>query len=142
MRHIQLLMYLFSLTLVLFPVDCNARPSHKSTPSEGTSVLVGSHHTPKRVPPNTLALRPRARHSYQSFLSIGSGWNLYYSSWAGALLPIQFVLSDPSVSGLDVFGLRDFHAPDPRLMIPIPSVKALLTGDFDQARRLRPRSSL
>ena len=94
MRHVRLLMYFFSLSLVLLFsfVDCNAPPFHKSALSEGSSVLVNSHHLPKRASPYTSALRPRARRGYQSFLSIGSGWNLYYSSWAGALLPIQLRL--------------------------------------------------
>ena len=34
-------------------------------------------------------LVPRQEHSYQSFLEIGNGWNMYYSSWHAAALPIQ-----------------------------------------------------
>lgn len=91
MRYLRLLMCLFSFTFSFFPfVDCTTRHSHRSASSQTTyAVLVGSPNAPKVAPPSTHTLQPRARSGYSSFLSIGSGWNLYYSSWAGSLLPIR-----------------------------------------------------
>lgn len=93
MHRLSLLMCLLSLSLSLpyFSfVDCVVRHPHRSAASQTTSsVLVGSHHPPRLASPSTYTLQPRARRGYHSFLSFGSGWNLYYTSWAGSLLPIQ-----------------------------------------------------
>lgn len=83
-------MCLLPFTLHSLPfVDCTAHHSHRSAALQATSALFGSHHNPKIVSPYAYTLQARARRGHQSFLSIGSGWNLYYSSWAGSLLPIQ-----------------------------------------------------
>ncbi len=34
-------------------------------------------------------LRPRSHHGFQDFLDIGSGWNMYYSSWPAIALPVR-----------------------------------------------------
>lgn len=146
MRHLRILMHLFIFTLSFFSfVECTTRHSLPSASSQANSPRFP--HAPKVASPSTHTLQPRARRGYSSFLSIGSGWNLYYSSWPGSLLPIQLGLSAPKYRCLDVLGRRETRFESSTLQTHVSRlqfglIRASLTKDLHQARRLRPGSSL
>ena len=89
--HLLLLAFL-SLTSL---TTCHPRPRDSSIPATSNlskSTQTSDHLLPDpqsnlRAPSSLLLLR-RSR-GFQSYLDIGSGWNMYYSSWPSIALPVQ-----------------------------------------------------
>lgn len=90
---LQLLLLTFlSLTSL---TNCHPRPrdnsilatSNPSTSTQISDYLLPDPHSNLREPSTLLLLR--RSHGFQSYLDIGSGWNMYYSSWPSIALPVQ-----------------------------------------------------
>lgn len=90
-RSLQLLVTVI-LSLVLF-TTCLARPTHEFI--TGASRVSGSIRAEDKALETIQLggrvsnfLKPRSV-GFQEYLDIGSGWNMYYSSWPSIALPVQ-----------------------------------------------------
>lgn len=90
-RSLQLVVtVLLSLDLL---TTCLARTTHESTPgASGNSASIlaedaalGTVHLGGKA---ASILKPRSV-GFQEYLDIGSGWNMYYSSWPSIALPVR-----------------------------------------------------
>lgn len=84
--------------IFLFLADCGARPSHEPATKDISirtrNIIHDSSNAPSLSPswrtPRSLQMRGDGEDAgHQSFISLGSGWNLYYSSWSSSILPVQ-----------------------------------------------------
>ena len=84
----QLCLYFLSLFLPSLPLTA------LGADLIGSCLIV--HDNPEtRLPLQLYPVAASTARNYRSFLSFGSGWNLYCSSSAGCLFPFQQDLSDP-----------------------------------------------
>ena len=113
LRCLFLLVFGFSLSAsptrarVVDPCETSA-PS--SLPATNTPILDPTALTPRTVETITLPFR--------SFLSLGSGWNIYYSSWHASALPIQPAAWASQPSTHTSTQMREQHGGIPHPIIP------------------------
>ena len=96
MSRLQLLItVLLSFALL---TTCHPRPAATSListvdpSSEASHSQIGGTHVQSIRSDERAAvskLRPRGLHGFQELLDIGSGWNMYYSSWPAIALPVR-----------------------------------------------------
>ena len=109
-RSLQLLVTVI-LSLVLF-TTCLARPTHEFI--TGASRVSGSIRAEDKALETIQLggrvsnfLKPRSV-GFQEYLDIGSGWNMYYSSWPSIALPVRKYIS------VNVFGFSSSVNQTPR----------------------------
>jgi len=92
-RHAQSL--LLAIVLFLLATTSVGRPSHISAPASILPTKAASNGQPPEpglpefIQAQQNKLDPRGGLAFQHAFDIGNGWNMYYSSWPAAILPVQ-----------------------------------------------------